>query len=212
LPNTQVKCLDIITTAAEASIRERLRLDNTEPITVIRRVVTLDTSPISYVVSFISRGLGARIAKKSVERHPLAWLLTNRLGITIRTAVQTVEPVVADIDTARYLEVPVGAPLLLVERDFLDRRDKPIFHTRQFFRGDRYKFATSLQWKRSAPRVQNERRLEANESLGLFIERSHRPRYGRRSRHRPGHRTGARRCRGSGRRHRRQRAGRCERL
>jgi len=161
LPNTQVQCLDIVTTAAEASIRERLRLNNTEPITVIRRVVTLDASPISYVVSFISRGLGARLAKKSVERHPLAWLLTNRLGITIRKAVQTVEPVVADIDTARYLKVPVGAPLLLVERDFLDRGDKPIFHTRQFFRGDRYKFATSLQWRRSAPRVQKRKKARS---------------------------------------------------
>ena len=101
--------------------------------------------------------------RRALERHPLAWLLTNRLGVTIRKAAQTVEPVVADIDTARYLEVPVGAPLLLVERDFLGHGDKPIFHTRQFFRGDRYKFSTSLQWKRSAPRFAeaNLRRLKA---------------------------------------------------
>jgi GntR family transcriptional regulator len=161
LPNTQVTCLDIVTTAAEASIRERLRLNGTEPITVIRRVVTLDANTISYVVSFISNGLGARLAKKSVERHPLAWLLTNRLGVTIRKAAQTIEPVVADIDTARYLEVPVGAPLLLVERDFLGHGDKPIFHTRQFFRGDRYKFSTSLQWKRSAPCLQKRKKARS---------------------------------------------------
>jgi GntR family transcriptional regulator len=151
-PNTSVEVLDIAVGAAEPALRERFRVDADAPISVIRRLVTLDGTPVSYMMSFLPHALGRRVTQTSLERQPLAWILTRRLGITIRKAMQTVEPVVADLDAARYLDVAAGAPLLLVERDFLGRDDKVVFHTRQFFRGDRYKFSTTLQWKRSSRR------------------------------------------------------------
>lgn len=159
-PNTKVRCLDIATAVAETNMRQRLKLDSAEKITVIRRVVTLDGNPVSYMVSFLPKALGSRLSKETVERQPLARLLTKRLGVTIRNATQTVETVVADIDAARYLDVAVGAPLLLVERDFLGHGNKPIFHTRQFCRGDRYKFTTTLQWKRSTGRSRDRKKAQ----------------------------------------------------
>lgn len=158
--NTKVQCLDIATAVVATGMRQRLKLDNAEPITVIRRRVTMDENPISYMVSFLPQTLGAQLSKQTVERQPLARLLTQQLGVTIRNAMQTVEPVVADIETARYLDVAVGAPLLLVERDFLGRGNKPIYHTQQFCRGDRYKFSTTLQWKLPVSRSRDRKKAQ----------------------------------------------------
>jgi GntR family transcriptional regulator len=151
-PNASVKVLELAVGPGDPRVRERLSLGATEPITMIRRLVTLDGVRVSYLVSILSVDVGARLTRELLEQQPLAWILTNKLGITIQKAVQTVEPVVADVDAATILGVAVGAPLLLVERDFLGREDKPIFHTRQYVRGDRYKFSTMLHWKKTARR------------------------------------------------------------
>jgi len=148
-PNSSVEVLELAVGPCNSRVRERLSLGAAEPATMIRRLVTLDGVPVSYLVSILSVDVGSRLTRKLLERKPLAWILTNKLGITIQKAVQTVEPVVADLDAATFLKVPVGAPLLLIERDFLGHRGKPIFHTRHYVRGDRYKFSASLQWKKT---------------------------------------------------------------
>jgi GntR family transcriptional regulator len=157
-PNTSVTVLDIAAGPGEPKFLKRLGLDAAEPVTTIRRLLTLDGVRVSYLISCLAADLGARLTRDLLEQHPLAWILTNKLDITIRKAVQTVEPVVADIDAATLLEVPIGTPLLLVERDFLGRDDKPIFYTCQYFRGDRYKFSATLHWNKSVRRPARHRK------------------------------------------------------
>jgi GntR family transcriptional regulator len=96
-------------------------------------------------VSFLPYVLGSRLAQADLERQPLAALLPARYGTPIRRAEQTVEPVVADVEVAEQLGVPVGAPPLLVERDFFGQRGVPVYHSRTFYRGDRYTFTVALR-------------------------------------------------------------------
>lgn len=159
-PNSSVAILELAVGPCDSRVRERLSLGAAELVTTIRRLVTLDGLRVSYLVSMLPVDLGSQLTKELLERKPLAWILTNKLGITIQKAVQTVEPVVADLDAATFLEVPVGAPLLLIERDFLGRRGKPIFHTRNYVRGDRYKFSASLHWKKTVPRPSHHRKAK----------------------------------------------------
>jgi GntR family transcriptional regulator len=145
-PECVVKVIDITSGWASHYVKERLKLPSEAPITVVRRLVMVDGTPVTYMNSFLPSAVGEQLTKAELERQPLAHLLPRRLGIAIRKAMQTIEPVVADLEVARRLAVPVGAPLLLVERDFLGRGQTIVFHTRVFCRGDRYKFATTLRW------------------------------------------------------------------
>jgi GntR family transcriptional regulator len=151
-PNTSVTVLDIKTAFGGQDIRSRLKIDPGEPLVVVRRVMHANGAPLAYLVSFLPSAMGTRLTAAALEREPLASLVPKRLGIAIRRAVQTVEPAVADLEVAHHLEVPIGAPVLLVERDFLGPRDRPIFHSRAFYRGDRYKFSVTLRWDRAGGR------------------------------------------------------------
>lgn len=150
--NTRVKVLEVRNTLGEPALRARLRLHPAEPLVVIRRVVHLDGAPLAYMVSFLPQAVGRRLTGEALDRQPIASLLPRRLGVAIRRAVQTVEPVAADLEVARRLGVPIGAPVLLVERDFLGRGDTPVYHSCAFYRGDRYKFSVTLRYGRHAPR------------------------------------------------------------
>jgi GntR family transcriptional regulator len=114
-------------------------------------VVYVDGGPLAYMVSFLPHAVGNRLAGEALDRQPIASLLPRRLGVAIWRAVQTVEPVAADLEVARHLGVPIGAPVLLVERDFLGRGDTPVYHSCAFYRGDRYKFSVTLRYGRCGP-------------------------------------------------------------
>lgn len=144
-PRTIVKVLGLDTTLGAPDVKARLGLPETAPLVVVRRLVLQQGTPVNYTVSFLPYPLGARLTTEELERHPIASLLPSRYATPIRRAVQTIEPVVADVEVAAPLGVAVGAPLLLVERDFFGSRGRPVYHSRAFYRGDRYKFTVALQ-------------------------------------------------------------------
>lgn len=150
-PHTSVKVVDVATAPGEPDIRSRLRVRPGEPLVVVRRVMSLNGTPLAYMISFLPHAVGRRLTTEALERRPIASLLPQRFGVPIRRAVQTVEPVAADLEVARRLGVSIGAPVLLVERDFLGRRDTPVYHSCAFYRGDRYRFSVTLRWGRRAP-------------------------------------------------------------
>jgi GntR family transcriptional regulator len=66
-------------------------------------------------------------------------LLEVRYGYGLRPhrARECLEPVTAGVREAEALEVPEGAPLMLVERTAYARSGEPVEFARDLFRGDR---------------------------------------------------------------------------
>jgi GntR family transcriptional regulator len=62
----------------------------------------------------------------------------------VERAVERLEPIVAGADEARLLDVPLGAPLMLVERTSFDRDDIAVEHAVGTFRGDRTSFVVEV--------------------------------------------------------------------
>jgi GntR family transcriptional regulator len=66
-------------------------------------------------------------------------LLGGRYGVSVRRAVERLEPVLAGPDEASLLEIKEGSPLLLVERTSFDAGGQAVEYARDLFRGDRTK-------------------------------------------------------------------------
>ncbi len=64
-------------------------------------------------------------------------LLDKQFGEAPRSAEETVDPVVADAETARLLDVEEGRPLLQVERTAFTAAGRAVEHARDLFRTDR---------------------------------------------------------------------------
>jgi GntR family transcriptional regulator len=110
---------------------ERLRLANGEP-------MALETTHLS-----AQRFTGLR---RHLERsNSLYAVLSEKYGVTLLEAQETIETVPAPPREAHLLGTDVGLPLLLLSRHSLGEDGEPVEYVRAFYRGDRYKFVAHLQ-------------------------------------------------------------------
>lgn len=66
--------------------------------------------------------------------------MAEEYGITLAGAVQTLEPVVALAYQAKLLQIPKGAPLMLVTRTSSDDRQRIVEFAKDLYRGDCFRF------------------------------------------------------------------------
>jgi GntR family transcriptional regulator len=99
--------------------------------------VVLETSffPARIVPGLLDRDLAASSIYRLMDRHHDARPVRAR---------QSLEPIVAGEAESQLLEVPIGSPLMLVERTAWDRHDRAVEHARDLYRGDRSRFVTEL--------------------------------------------------------------------
>jgi GntR family transcriptional regulator len=87
------------------------------------------------------------LQRENLENRSLYQLLTERWGIELDYATQSLEPVLAPPHEATLLHVQPGSPLLLMHRVTYDQNGRAFEHVKSFYRGDRYKFVTELRRK-----------------------------------------------------------------
>lgn len=142
---TRAKVLERrVTTAAEA-IAQRLNIKIGDPILYVSRVRYVDEVPLVRTKGYLSWELGSRVMEENLEVIPIIHLITKKYRIPIPEAEQTVEAGLADPETAGHLEVPVGSPILEVERVYYSHKRQPKYYVRSQYRADRYKFTVTLQ-------------------------------------------------------------------
>jgi len=84
--------------------------------------------------------------RRHLERsNSLYAVLSEKYGVTLLEAEETIETVPAPPREAHLLGTDVGLPLLLLSRHSLGEDGKPVEYVRAFYRGDRYKFVAHLQ-------------------------------------------------------------------
>lgn len=133
--------LDISEVPASAEAAERLQVS---PGTLVHRVERLRTAvdePIAHEVALLPGPL-PDLASQLAAHSSLYRTLHEAYDITIATAEDTIETVLADPVTADLLGVETGLPLLLINRTGWD----PDGHTVEWsvgrFRGDRFRFVS----------------------------------------------------------------------
>lgn len=110
---------------------ERLRLANGEP-------MAIETTHLS-----AQRFPGLR---RQLERsHSLYAALSEKYGVRLLEAEETIETVPAPPREAHLLGTDVGVPLLLLSRHSRTDGGEPVEYVRSLYRGDRYKFVAHLQ-------------------------------------------------------------------
>jgi GntR family transcriptional regulator len=99
----------------------------------------------SHVPETVARALTrARLGQRSVI-EALA-----ELGVSAASGERSLAISSADAASARYLELPVGAPLVAVETVVRDAQRRLIEHQRSLFRPDRFRMTLPLAYSRDA--------------------------------------------------------------
>lgn len=132
-------------TAEEREARRRLGTeDRVVRFSWLRRSTA---GPASYAVVYVAHALADSLPLDWTERlqtRRLLHLVEEHADVEAFRVRQVSSAVAADADAAERLEVPLGAPLLSLERSYLDREGGVIELSRILARPDRYEQTVEL--------------------------------------------------------------------
>ena len=130
---------------AGATRAARFNVPTHHSIVQITRVRIVDGEPIAIEALELPKALMPGLAPRDMESGNFYQLLRDRYGIDVSTAVQTLEPAVANPYQADLLDVPVYFPVLHVERTTADTLGRTVEFVQSVYRSDRYRITTRLR-------------------------------------------------------------------
>lgn len=140
-PGTKV--LEFNKIEANEKIAQKLGLEEGSPIYEIKRLRLADHLPIALQLFYTSvdlvTGLTKEIAEQSIYQY-----VESELNLSILSAQQDVEAMVAKKREAEALHIKVGDPVLYISRVGLAENDIPLEFVQSFYRADRYKFKVKV--------------------------------------------------------------------
>ena len=148
--NWTSRVLSFRTAPAGAPRAARLKLSPAEPVLRIVRLRLVDDEPMAIERIDLPAALVPGLAEQDMESGNFYQLLRERFGVVVADAVQTIEPTVTNPDQADLLDVPVYAPVLLIERTTRDTAGRIVEFARSIYRGDRYRITSKLRFDSSS--------------------------------------------------------------
>jgi GntR family transcriptional regulator len=109
----------------------------------LERLRIVDGLALSLDRSHLPPDLAPAVAGVDFATASLYDVLAERAGLVAGRRDCLLQAATADSRTARLLEIPVGAPLLIVHETVLDQRGRPLEFARLANRGDRWRYRTT---------------------------------------------------------------------
>lgn len=135
--NTRLRDATVEWMHADAETARDLQLREGTLVQRASHVRLLDGRPIGFIETFIPGNLKIRFATSELNTHPMLTLL-ERKGVDIAWADQLIGATLADSQSARILDVPVGSPLVRIRLVVFDGRQRPVERLLAYYRGDHY--------------------------------------------------------------------------
>lgn len=147
--DTEAKVLEKGPIDPPADIVAAIGVPPDEAIYHIVRLRTFEKRPLAVHESFMPLEYGVQVAKLDLRHTSIVHELEHTLGIAFWEDHQQIEAVVADTGMAILLDVPLGAPLLLMTRLYLTEGNRAVVLFRSHYRADRYFYTVKLDQRRN---------------------------------------------------------------
>lgn len=122
--------------AAPRGVAERLRLPASAQVFKLERLRLVDGKPVGLEIRYVSQEVGRRVTGDMLAHRSAHSFVGEILGERIPTIVVSVTAEIAVGRTARLLDVPEGAPLIVRDNAHHDARGVVVLCGRSIFRGD----------------------------------------------------------------------------
>ena len=145
--STSFKLISIEHVPPPKEIQEKLFIDADEKVTWIVRIRLSQGHPLAHVVSYVPFRIGSRIPENQLGTAPLPIIIETVSAINITEVKHAIAARLADEEVARHLEISSGSPVLLVQRDYLHRKET-IVTSIGFYRSDLFSYRLTLTRKK----------------------------------------------------------------
>ena len=126
-----------MTVSAPPTVAQRLRLAPGQQVVFIERLRYLGGLPLSLDLTYLEPEIGARVLTHALDSNDIFALIEQLTGRPLGAASLALEAIPADAHSAAALQVPDGAPLLMLERLTSLDDDRPVDLEYIRMRGDR---------------------------------------------------------------------------
>ena len=129
---------------ATDEIAELLQLKVGALVHRIERLREVNGSPMALEQSHLSARRFPGLARSLRQTGSLYQVLDEEWGVSVVSAVETIETAPASPREAGLLATDTGAPMLILSRHSTDADGQPVEWVRSWYRGDRYTFVARL--------------------------------------------------------------------
>ncbi len=131
---------------APAPVARALELRGAEGAIMVRRTLAQDDRPVVLDEIWLPAGMFKGLTAERLTGYvgPMYGLFEAEFGVRMIRAEEKIRAVAADAATAAVLAVPVGTPLLLVERLSFTYGDRPVELRRGLYRTDSHHYRNTL--------------------------------------------------------------------
>lgn len=143
VPGSRV--LELASIPASEELARALEVPLGSDVVKIARLRLADGEPMAIETVHVPADRFTRIEERIHDWTSLYHLLTRGYDVELAAAEQTIETAVASPSEARILGTDSGAPLLLMTRRSWSTDSRPVEYTESLYRGDRYRFVTTMQ-------------------------------------------------------------------
>jgi len=121
-----------------------LQLNQTEPVCFVEKVRYWKGTPLMVVEEYVSQSLIGTLSKNKKSMKSFYLILTQKNGMVLNEATQTIEASIADQHIASLLQIEMGSPLFYMERTFYGETGMPILFQITFTHAEHFKFSVHL--------------------------------------------------------------------
>jgi GntR family transcriptional regulator len=125
-------------------ITAKLGLRSVENVHKIRKVLSAEGEPVAFRTTFVPVRIAPRLPQAELSQ-PVYALIEKLYDIEAIEADEVIEFIVADEFRADMLSVPVGHPLILVERIIYSDNGDALECSRAYYRADRFRLRHRLR-------------------------------------------------------------------
>jgi GntR family transcriptional regulator len=138
------KLLEIEELVSEPEMSKLLGIRSGAKILRMRRLRLADNEPMALETTHLPLSRFRGLRKHISSGGSLYAVLREQFGVQMERAEETIETSLAGPQEAELLGADVGMPVLLLSRHSFGADGKPVEFVRSIYRGDRYKFVTTL--------------------------------------------------------------------
>jgi GntR family transcriptional regulator len=140
------KILHVKVVPASKKIAKNLQVKEHDNVVELFRLRLADDEPMALERSFLPFEKVAPILNESLENKSLYAELREKCNLNLILAKQSIEiSYASQLDDARFLEIDLDTPVLLIERTTFSDNDIPIEYVQSLYRADRYKFSIEMK-------------------------------------------------------------------
>ena len=140
---SSIQLLEFAYRPASSVIASRLKIPNGDRVQFSIRVRSMQGQPFSYLITHVPATIAQNYDESALASTSL-FVLLERSGVKVNHATQTISATLATQEMAEALDVPVGAPLIALQRIVFDVDGRGVEHLEAFYRPDRYRIQVDL--------------------------------------------------------------------